>query len=185
MAYSSAADEVSSPERLFHVSDDPAITVFQPRPSPSVFKQIKGDVVFAITQRLLHNYLLPRDCPRVSFYAGPDSDSRDVDRFLGAATAPYVLAIEKAWVPKIREATVYLYELPAGPFSLLDEPAGYYIAYGSVTPIGMRVIAHILDELLTRDIELRLVPSLWPLADAVTRSSLQYSCIRMRNAAPR
>lgn len=174
-----------SAERLFHVSDDPAIATFSPRPSPSAFEQIQGDVVFAIAGRLLHNYLLPRDCPRVGFYAGPDSDPRDLDRFLGTATAPYVLAIEKAWLPRILEATIYLYELPAAPFTLLDDCAGYYIAHEAVTPVEMRAIPNILDELLTRTIELRLVPSLWPLADAIATSSLQYSCIRMRNAAPR
>jgi hypothetical protein len=33
--------------------------------------------------------------------------------------------------------------------------------------------------------ELRFVPSLWPLRDAVVESSLQLSFIRMRNALPR
>jgi hypothetical protein len=108
-----------------------------------------------------------------------------VDRFLGAATAPYVLAIEKSWLPVIMAATIYLYELPATPFELLDECAGYYIAYKPVEPISIRAIPRIMDELLSRDLELRLVSSLWPLADAVTTSSLQFSCIRMRNAAPR
>lgn len=171
--------------KLFHVSDDPAIATFKPRPSPSAFENVKGDVVFAIAERLLHNYLLPRDCPRVSFYAGPDSDPRDVDHFLGTAAAPYVLAIEKAWIPRIGEATIYLYELPVASFELLDECAGYYMSYEAVTPLGMRAIPDILDELLQRDIELRLVTSLWPLADAVKTSTLRYSCIRMRNAAPR
>ena len=170
-------------ERLFHVSDDPGIPIFQPRPSPSAFEAIKGDVVFAIGERLLHNYLLPRDCPRVSFYAGPATTQKDVERFLCAA--PYVLAVEKAWLPRIMEATIYLYELPPGSFELLDECAGYYIAYNAVKPIGVRAVCGIMDELLAKDIELRLVSSLWPLADAVVASSLQYSCIRMRNAAPR
>ena len=170
---------------MFHVSDDPAIAVFKPRPSPSAFDKIKGEVVFAISGQLLHNYLLPRDCPRVSFYAGPATRQEDADRFLGTATSPYVLAVEKAWLPRIMEATIYLYELPAAPFELLDECAGYYIAYSAVEPIAVRTIHPIMDELLAGDIELRLVSSLWPLADAVTKSSLQYSCIRMRNAAPR
>ena len=135
--------------------------------------------------RRSHNYLLPRDCPRVSFYAGPATTPKDADRFLGAATSPYVLAVEKAWLPGILKETVYLYELPAASFELLDECAGYYIAYEEVEPVAVRTIHPIMDELLARDIELRLVSSLWPLADAVTKSSLQYSCIRMRNAAPR
>ena len=34
-------------------------------------------------------------------------------------------------------------------------------------------------------IELRVLPSLWPLWDRVTSSSLEFSGIRLRNAAPR
>lgn len=172
-------------QRLFHVSDDPAISIFKPRPSPSAFEKIKGDLVFAITDTLLHNYLLPRDCPRVGFYAGPATTKEDAQRFLGTATAPYVLAIEKGWLNRIIAATIYLYELPSGPFELLDECAGYYIAYEAVKPIAIRPIPHIMEELLTKNIELRLVPSLWPLADAVVKTSLRFSCIRMRNASPR
>ena len=51
--------------RLFHISEEGGIDQFDPRPSPSFFAEIKGDVVFAISGKLLHNYLLPRDCPRV------------------------------------------------------------------------------------------------------------------------
>jgi hypothetical protein len=40
-------------------------------------------------------------------------------------------------------------------------------------------------ELLRRGVELRFVPSLWPLHDAVAASSLRFSIIRMRNALPR
>ena len=37
-------------------------------------------------------------------------------------------------------------------------------------------------ELLNRGVELRIVPSLWPLRDEVVKSTLQFSLIRMRNA---
>ena len=36
-----------------------------------------------------------------------------------------------------------------------------------------------------RGVELRVLPSLWPLRDAVVASSPQLSLIRMRNAAAR
>ena len=51
------------------------------------------------------------------------------------------------------------------------------------------VIVEVFDdpigELLGREVELRFVPSLWPLRDAVVASSLEFSLIRMRNALPR
>ena len=172
-------------ERLFHVSSDPLIRFFEPRPSPSVFEKIMGPVVFAVSEKLLHNYLLPRDCPRVTFYAGAKSDPRDVDRFMGDTQAGYVMAVEKKWVPDIIGSTVYVYELPPEGFTLLDECAGYYISYEGVAPLSVTPVTDILGALLDRDLELRLLPSLWALADAIVRSSLNFSCIRMRNAGPR
>jgi len=48
--------------RLFHVSEDPAIGVFSPRPVPSLDAGVEGDAVWAIDEEHLPNYLLPRDC---------------------------------------------------------------------------------------------------------------------------
>jgi hypothetical protein len=54
-------------ERLFHVSEQANIGRFDPRPSE--FASVP--VVWAIDDARLRNYLVPRDCPRVTFYAGP------------------------------------------------------------------------------------------------------------------
>ena len=51
-------------EELFHVSDQPGITRFEPRPPPPGNTTHTGRMVWAVGQRLLHNYLVPRDCPR-------------------------------------------------------------------------------------------------------------------------
>ena len=57
-------------ERLYHVSDRPDIALLEPRAvRPHHPLQDMPPVVWAIGERLLHNYLLPRDCPRVTFYA--------------------------------------------------------------------------------------------------------------------
>jgi hypothetical protein len=44
---------------LFHVSDEPAIPRFEPRPSASINEPVVG----AVDHERLRNYLLPRDCP--------------------------------------------------------------------------------------------------------------------------
>lgn len=169
--------------RLFHVSEEAGIQRFEPRPSPSYFETIRGDVVFAVSEELLHNYLLPRDCPRVGFYAGTESRQEDVARFLGPGGAEYVLAIEKGWLPRVMAGTIYVYELPVEEFTLLDVCAGYHVSYSAVAPLSVRTVDDILGELLSRPVELRLVESLWPLAEAVKSSTMQFSCIRMRNAS--
>ena len=173
-------------ERLFHVSDRPDITLFEPRPPDPVNPLNLGrPVVWAIAERLLHNYLLPRDCPRVTFYARPDSDPADVARFFGHTAARYVVAVESGWLEAIRDTVLYLYELPNVDFEMVDEGAGYFVSSHAITPLSVRRVDDLPGELVGRDVELRFTPSLWPLYDAVAASTLQFSIIRMRNARPR
>jgi hypothetical protein len=169
--------------RLFHISEETGIGLFVPRPSPSFFAAIKGDVVYAISGKLLHNYLLPRDCPRVTYYANDATSPEDRERFLGQSKAPFVVAIEAGWYQRVRDTVLYCYEFPVETFSLLDECAGYFISYEAVTPASERRIDDIFAELLGRGhIELRLLPELWTLGNEVVKSSLSFSLIRMRNA---
>jgi len=50
---------------LFHVSEDSGIVEFIPRPS----KYTQDPVVWAVDDEKIRNYLVPRDCPRVTYYA--------------------------------------------------------------------------------------------------------------------
>jgi hypothetical protein len=168
--------------RLFHISEQPGISIFTPRPSPSYFDNITGDVVFAISEQLLHNYLLPRDCPRVTFYAGADTTTADKQKFMDNTKAGHVVAVESGWYQQIKETTLNCYEFLPDDFMLIDECAGYYVSYKPVMPIEVTIIDDIIAALLNRDIELRFMPSLIDIADAVRDSSLQFSLIRMRNA---
>ncbi|MDB4902803.1 MAG: hypothetical protein JWQ63_2084 [Mucilaginibacter sp.] len=61
-------DFLKNYERLFRISEEPGIKIFEPRTSPSHFENISENVVYAISGNLLHNYLLPRDCPRITYY---------------------------------------------------------------------------------------------------------------------
>lgn len=168
--------------RLFHISEMPGITRFDPRPSPSFFENVTGNVVFAIEERLLHNYLLPRDCPRVCFYARADSNPADIARFLGAA--PFGMILERSWQQRIDSAVLYVYELPPGPFVLLDAGAGYYISYSTVAPLAVQEVRALRQVLIQRQVAIHWDDRLHIWADAIRHSSLQFSLIRMRNALP-
>jgi hypothetical protein len=67
---------------------------------------------------------------------------------------------------------------------LVDKIAGYYISRKSVVPVSETKIDNIMVALLEHDVELRIMPSLWKLREAVINSTLQYSIIRMNNAQP-
>ncbi len=164
---------------VLHVSEDPDIRRFEPRPS----SLIDGLAVWAIEDARLHNYLVPRDCPRVTFYAVATSTTEDVDRFLGRSTT--VVAIEEAWLERAERCQLYCYHLPADTFESLDRGAGYCISRLPVVPARRDIIDNPLDHIVRRGVELRILPSLWALHDAVAASTLQFSMIRMRNAAAR
>ena len=165
-------------EFLYHVSEEAGIGRFEPR-AP----EHGGDpVVWAVDAERLRNYLVPRDCPRVTYYAGPETTAADAERFLGSS--PAVVAVEAGWLGRLRSCRLYCYRLPPESFECVDECAGYFVSRESVAPARVEVVEDPLAELLGRGVELRLVPSLWLLRDAVVASTLRFSVIRMRNAAP-
>jgi hypothetical protein len=170
-------------QKIFHISEEGAIKIFYPRPSPSHFVSITGDVIFGISEQLLHNYLLPRDCLRICYYAKADTKKADKLRLLRSETE-YVIAIEATWLPVIRRTTLYCYEFDANDFELLDEGSGYYISYQPVVPVKHSIYKNLLETLYAKpNLELFVLPVLTDLTEAVKLSTLQYSLIRMSNAA--
>ena len=171
--------------KLYHVSESPNINCFVPRAAPERSARAGEHLVWAIGEKLLHNYLLPRDCPRVCFYPVPSSTPEDIAKLMLNSLAEHVVAIESNWFKKAHTTPVYLYELPPETFTLEDEGAAYYVSQDKVKPLSTQEIPIPIENLIERKVELRILPNLWPLRDAVVRSSLQYSCIRMRNAQNR
>ena len=169
-------------ETLFHVSEESGIELFEPRIPPSPDSGMNEPCVFAIADRLLHNYLLPRDCPRVTFYAGPKSSEGDVRRFMGSGGRRFVVAVESRWLARIRDCRLYCYRMPGETFRCIDETAGYYVSRVAVTPSSIWVIEDLLGELARRDVEVRVMDSIRALRDEVAASTLRFSMIRMRNA---
>ncbi|HEY7186364.1 MAG TPA: hypothetical protein VH436_07440 [Vicinamibacterales bacterium] len=164
---------------LFHISDVAGIERFEPRPSDYT----ADPVVWAIDDDRLRNYLLPRDCPRVTFYAGPQTTAEDRTRFLGSSHA--IVAIEQCWLDRLHKSRLFRYHLPAETFECIDACAGYYVSRRPVVPTQVDVIDDAIGELQRRNVELRIESNLWPLRDAVAASTLMFSIIRMRNAQPR
>jgi len=175
-------DLLNRNNRLFHISEQADLDWFEPRPSPSYFADITGDVVFAVSGSLLHNYLLPRDCPRVTWYAAENTTDSDKALFMANTTATYIIAVEWGWYQQIKETVLYCYEFEKEPFKLIDECAGYYVADRAVAPVSVITIHDAMATLQSFNIELRFMPSLVQLVQAVSKSSLNFSIIRMRNA---
>lgn len=170
---------------LFHVSHDSGIERFEPRPPPSANVGVTEDTVWAIEGARLMNYFLPRDCPRVTFYPVGTSTEEDIERLMSPGSRKHVVAIETGWLERVLQAEIWIYSLPPETFQCVDAGAGYWVSKVGVIPLSKRKVNNSLLEMVSMGGELRVLPNLWPLCDEVVESSLQFSCIRMRNATPR
>jgi hypothetical protein len=130
---------------LYHVSEEPGIVRFEPRPPVSAGPGPAEPVVWAVDEARLVNYLLPRDCPRVFYYALPDSNLADVARLLGDSSARHVIAVESGWLDRIRAGRLYLYHLPPPTFAAFgDVGAGYHVSREPVEPTSVTRVDDLL-----------------------------------------
>lgn len=104
-------------------------------------------------------------------------------RFMGDRSA--VIAFEHEWLERVRSAQLFFYHMPHESFELNDSSTGYFVSRRPVAAVFVRRIDDCLSELGRRGVEVRVVNNLWCLHDAVAASTLEFSMIRMRNAAPR
>jgi hypothetical protein len=169
------------PHALWHVSEDDSIRRFEPHRSQTATED--EPLVWAVDTRHLPFYWFPRQCPRATFWAGPDTSADDAGRFLHGASR--VHAIEGGWLDAMRSARVLAYRLPEAPFAPHPDVGGYWIAREPVVPLEVDELTDLLGLHERAGIELRLVPNVWPLWDRVVASSLDFSGVRLRNAQPR
>lgn len=163
--------------RLFHVSEEAEIARFSPRPDRSGESK-----VWAVEDSHLVNYLLPRDCPRVTFHQRPESQQADCLKLLGDES--HVVAIETAWLQRAQTTTLYVYEMAPGNFIEADEVAGYYTSSCSEESLDVCVYGSPIREIQRRGAQVRVMPCLWALREEVASSTLGFSIIRFRNASP-
>lgn len=171
--------------RLFHVSEESDIQFFEPRlPSRKDLDPNIG-LVWAIDEARLPNFLTPRNCPRVAYHVGKHTTQPDRLAFFTSSTASCALAIEGKWFEAMKTCTLYLYEFDPTDFVLQDDVAGYYVASSTQIPKAKYQVNDVFSELIKRNVEIRITDNLWPIADAVKDSSLNWSLCRMAFAQPR
>lgn len=95
-----------------------------------------------------------------------------------------MIAIESAWLERIRNTKLFMYHLPVETFQCFDPIAGYYVSREAVQPLSVEPVGDLLSRLVAANIELRITPSLQKLRQALVSSTVPFSMIRMRNASP-
>jgi len=93
-----------------------------------------------------------------------------------------VIAIEAAWLKRIRSTKLYRYTLLHASFVLNDTAAGHYVSREHVTPSKVEPLGDLLGALSRAPVELRITPSLMHLWQGIIKSSLEFSGTRLRNA---
>lgn len=171
--------------RLFHVGEEENIEVFEPRlPSRNDLDKNVG-LVWAIDEARLPNFLMPRDCPRVTYHINENTSEEDKQYYFMSTSISHVVVIENRWFEKMRNTTLYLYEFDIDDFELQDDVAGYYVAKTTQIPKAKYQVNDLFGELIKRNVEIRVTDNLWKIADRVKKSTLNWSLCRMGNASER
>ena len=168
---------------LYHFSEDPNVEVFKPRKMehrPEI-----EPFVWAIDEWHSFCYFFPRQCPRVVCWPLPETTDEDRARFMGHTAARALAAIESRYAEKMRSAELYAYSLPAAGFELMNPEIGVSVCRDEVVPLAMKPVGDLVEALVSTEVELRIMPSLWPLWDDLVQSTLHYSMFRTNRVAPR
>ncbi|MEG1257315.1 DUF6886 family protein [Clostridium sp.] len=171
--------------RLFHVSEEKDIEIFHPRqPSRTDLNRNVG-LVWAINEACLTNFLTPRDCPRVTYHVGKNTQLCDIQKYISSKDCSHVIAIENKWFNVMKNTTLYLYEFDVSDFYLQDEVAGYYVSEKTQLPINKIEISDLFSEIFLRNVEVRMLGNLWDLCDEIKMTTFHWSMCRMGNALSR
>jgi hypothetical protein len=170
---------------VLHFSEDATIGTFEPRvPPPS--SALASPVVWAIDADRAPDYWFPRQCPRAMAWVGPATTDVDRERIIGAGSGRRVHVIEYAWLEAMREVELYAYRLPSGTFRPIsaDDPHAL-VSEVAVQPIGApERVGDLFALHAEADIQLRVLDNLWTFWWEAIHSTVQFSGIRLRNAAP-
>ncbi len=172
--------------RLFHFSEDPAISKFIPRPvrvasdRPAGQEWLNSPLVWAIEEAQQRLYLFPRECPRILLWATPRTTPADVEKWLEGKPQQALAIVERDWLERIQLAKAIRYELPAASFHDTKD-AGMWVSRVAVFPLDKVTLTDLPARLKETGTELRVVDSLLPWKD-VWSSTVHASGIRLRNA---
>lgn len=166
--------------RLLHFSEDASIERFEPHVPET--QPDAPPLVWAIDEEHAPLYWFPRDCPRATFWPASEPTSNQLALLGGRRRR--VHAIEWAWLDRMRKCDLFAYEFDPARFERRPQSGGAWVSSTTVEPVSVAPVGDLLARHREARIELRLVDNLWPLWELVTSSGLEFSGVRLRNAAP-
>lgn len=171
--------------RLFHVSEEPDIEIFNPRIPERNDMDKSVALVWAVDEERLPNYLVPRNCPRVTYHIGAKTTEEDKMKYFSSQGISHVVIIEEKWLEIMKNTVLYLYGFNSENFVLQDDIAGYYVSKMPQIPTAKYKIDDLHKALSERNIELRTVENLWTVSDEIQNTTLNWSMCRIKYAENR
>ena len=168
-------------DTLYHFSEEPDIAVFVPRPVKA--NQDSEPLIWTIDAEHAPLYYLPRDCPRAAWWALPTTTDADKERWLADTDARMIIAVESGWYERIRQCRLFVYRFASESFVSLQDH-GVHLSKETLTPLSVEPVGELIERITAANVELRFTPSLWPLHRALIPTTLHWSFMRLRNAAP-
>ena len=162
---------------LWHFSEDPTIELFVPHRRE--YHAHEEELVWAVDTPHRWLYWFPRDCPRATWCAGPETSDEDVERWLDGDRSRRVAMIEERRRERMHSVELYAYRLPPETFELWDK---FFISCETVVPLELVAVGDLLQQHADGGTELRVDDSLYPLWDEIVETTLDFSGIRLRNA---
>lgn len=131
-------------EKIFHISEEKGIEKFIPRKSKKIWNY--ENYVWAIGEKKVQNYYLPRGCPRIcvnqrELTLHKISLENFDDEFEN------VILVPEIWRKRIEEVKLYQYEFAKDNFKLIDKIAGYYVSKEEEIPKRVLKIENCFNEL--------------------------------------
>ncbi len=167
--------------RLFHISEEENILQFIPRVSKKQWNF--QSYVWAIEEKKLHNYLLPRECPRICLSLEKSNIQMDYLNLNRMKNPKAVIFVAEEWKEKINNCRLYQYEFAGDNFKLMDKIAGYYVSDKTEVPLNKIEIKDCPQELQKLDVELILShkEKMMEIKDKVINDFEEFSIIKWSN----
>jgi hypothetical protein len=168
---------------LLHFSEDPDIKEFRPHVPAS--SPDNPPMVWAVDEAHAPGFWFPRAAPRACCWRADKPLTAIGRNLLGMGAVSRMHAIESVWLERMRACRIYVYRFDPAPFEAHNKDAGYFSTGETISPFSVEPLGDLLALHAAANIELRIVPNLWPVIDAIVASGLEFSIIRKMNALPR
>ncbi len=165
--------------KVHHFSEDPTITRFVPH--VPLTNPTQQPAVWAIDEEHSPVYWFPRDCPRITVWPRTEAE-RGPFAAAFSTRAHRLHVMELAWLNRMRDCKLYRYDFDATAFSPWTDASGQWISHVAVAPLTVSPVGDLLALHAAAGIELRLVPSLWPMFELAQSDAWDFSIVRKANA---